>query len=322
MSHELNMQNGKASMAYVGDTPWHGLGQKLTEAATIDDWKREAGMSYTIKPAQMTATAEGLSSPIHVPNKVALYRDDTEEVLGVVGSRYKVVQPEEVLEFFQDLVEERGFVLDTAGVLFNGSKYWAMARTPHELRMDNDMVKEHLLLATACDGSLATTARYVRTRVVCNNTIQAAMGEDRGRSPIIRVEHRSTFDATAVKKELQLLDESWKEFTDTAQRLADRRVSYEEAARYFIDVYGDLELPMAEQSSKIPEETYMNFITNNYLGSDLIAAQGTAWGLLNVVTERVDWHTGKVQDRRLKSAWLGKGAELKMTAYLKAKKLL
>ncbi len=319
MAHELDMSNGRANMAYIGETPWHGLGQALTEGASIETWGKEAGMEYTIleSPVQFTETTGG----VHVfDSKKVLYRNDTMAPLGVVGSRYHVLQPEQVLEFFRDLTEERGFILETAGVLFNGSKYWAMARTPHSLMIQDDQVKEHLLLATACDGSLATTARYVRTRVVCNNTIQAALGEKSGR--IIRVEHRSQFDSKNVKKELKLLNEEWDQFADQTQRLADRRVSYEEAANYYISLFGKPQLPMDEQTSKIPEELYMNFVSSDYIGSQLEAAKGTAWGMLNVITENIDHVRGEMQDRRLKSAWLGKGAELKMRAYGEAIKLI
>lgn len=320
MSHALNILNDKASMAYIGETPWHGLGQKLTEGADIDTWKKEAGMSYTIK--ESLVTFKGEDGEDHVfNNKKVLYRDDIMEPLGVVGGRYHVVQPEEVLEFFRDLTEERGFVLETAGVLFQGAKYWAMARTPHELQLGDDKVKEHLLLATACDGSLATTARYVRTRVVCQNTLNAAMQEGKG-SPIIRVEHRSKFNSTQVKKELKLVEESWNQFSEQAEKLASHRVCFEDAARYYIKLFGNIELPMDEQTSQKPEELYLNFLEKDYLGSNLAAADQTLWGMLNVVTEHVDWHQGKIQDRRLKSAWLGKGADLKVKAFNLAVEML
>lgn len=320
MSHELDMQNGKAAIAYVGETPWHGLGQRLTEGSSIDTWRKEAGMEYEILTAPLElALPDGNS--LRLQNKVGLYRNDNKAPLGVVGNRYHVVQPEEVLEFFRDLTEERGFILETAGVLFSGSKYWAMARTPHELQLGDDTVKEHLLLATACDGSLATTARYVRTRVVCNNTIAAALRESEG-GKVIRVEHRSKFDSKAVKKELKLVDESWAEFIDQAKRMADKKVGYEEAAQYFIDMFGNPEVPMDEQTSHKPEELYLQFIDHNFLGGNMASANQTLWGMVNVVTEHVDWHQGEIQDRRLKNAWLGKGADLKVKAFQKAISML
>lgn len=317
MSHELDIQNGKAAIAYVGDTPWHGLGQQLTEDADIDTWRREAGMKYEILTAPLSLTLPEDQGTIKLMNKVGLYRSDNQVPLGVVGNRYHVVQPEDVLEFFRDLTEERGFILETAGVLFSGSKYWAMARTPHELQLGEDSVKEHLLLATACDGSMATTARYVRTRVVCNNTIMAALSEKDG-GKVIRVEHRSKFDSKAVKRELKLVDESWAEFIDQTKQMADTKVSYKNAAQYFIEMFGNPEVPMDEQTSHKPEELYLQFINHDFLGGNMAAANQTLWGMVNVVTEHVDWHQGEIQDRRLKNAWFGKGADLKVKAFQKA----
>jgi hypothetical protein len=59
----------------------------------------------------------------------AAYRSDTKAALSVVSSRYQVVQPKEILEFYRDLTEISGFELETAGVLKEGKKIWALAKT-------------------------------------------------------------------------------------------------------------------------------------------------------------------------------------------------
>lgn len=319
MAHQLNITAaGKANMAFIGETPWHGLGQRLTEDASIEVWKEQSGMNYEILEAPAQYAVPGVKD-LQSTNKKVLYRNDTNEALGLVGNRYQVVQPDEVLEFFRDLTSERGFILETAGVLFNGSKYWAMARTPHSLLLGDDEVKEHLLLATACDGSMATTARYVRTRVVCQNTLQASLGES---GKMIRVEHRSKFNASSVKRELKILDESWSKFQDQVGAMSERRVGYEEAAEFYINLLGKPGLSLDDQTSSLPEEMYRRFVQNDYIGGELKAAKGTLWGLTNVITEDVDHRRGEIQDRRLKSAWFGKGAELKVKAFELATNLL
>lgn len=315
MAHEIAVTaDGRNAMAYVGETPWHGLGQNLTEGAPLGLWKRESGMDFTILSGELSYNANGRI--LNLPKKQALYRSDTLMPLGVVGDRYKVVQPDEVLEFFRELSEERGFVLETAGVLFGGAKYWAMARTPHQLMLaGTDSVKEHLLLSTACDGSMATTAKYVRTRVVCNNTIQAALGES---GNAIRVEHRSNFNDKAVKRELGLIEESWEEFANQAELLAKTKVDNRMAADYLINLFGNPELSLDDQTAPTVGELYERFVTNDYIGAALEAANGTLWGLCNTVTEHVDHHRGELQDRRLKNAWFGAGVELKQRAFNEA----
>ncbi|WP_414616819.1 DUF932 domain-containing protein, partial [Stenotrophomonas muris] len=92
-----------------------------------------------------------------------------------VSKRFKVVQPGEILEFYRDLTQHSGFELETAGVLKGGKKFWAMARTGQSTSLKGrDRVDGYLLLATACDGTLATTAQFTSVRVVCNNTLQIA----------------------------------------------------------------------------------------------------------------------------------------------------
>jgi hypothetical protein len=49
-------------------------------------------------------------------------------------------------------------------------------------------------------------------------------------------------------------------------------------------------------------------------GANLSTAKGTAWGLLNAVTEYVDHGMGRTGDTRLDAAWFGKGAAIKQQA--------
>lgn len=121
------------SMAYVGDTPWHGLGNRLTAHQPIKTWLTEAGMDWHIAQSDVlfNIAPDGLHIRPHADAKV-LYRSDTLEPLSVVSKRYKVVQPDEVLHFYQDLVSAGGFELETAGVLKGGRKIWALAKTGQE----------------------------------------------------------------------------------------------------------------------------------------------------------------------------------------------
>ena len=113
----------------------------------------------------------------------------------VRGQRYQVVQPKAVLEFYRDLTEISGFELETAGVLKEGKKFWALAKTGKEAALKgNDLVKGYLLLATSCDGTLATTATPTTIRVVCNNTLTIALN---GATSAIKVPHSTSFDAQA-----------------------------------------------------------------------------------------------------------------------------
>jgi phage/plasmid-like protein (TIGR03299 family) len=119
-------------MAYVGQTPWHGLGNQLSSNQPIEVWEQQAGMNWAIKEAPvqfMDTVDETQSRLITYPQSKVLYRSDTQVPLSVVSQRYQVVQPREILEFYRDLTEVSGFQLETAGVLKGGKKIWALART-------------------------------------------------------------------------------------------------------------------------------------------------------------------------------------------------
>ncbi|MEX2322088.1 MAG: DUF932 domain-containing protein, partial [Saccharospirillum sp.] len=128
-----------------------------------------------------------LGQILSYPDSKVLYRSDSKEPLSVVSQRYKVVQPGEILEFYRDLTEKSGFELETAGVLKGGRKLWALAKTGQSGMLKGvDKTDAYVLLATACDGSMATTAQFTSVRVVCNNTLAIAL---QGNAASVKVRH-------------------------------------------------------------------------------------------------------------------------------------
>ena len=303
-------------MAYVGDTPWHGLGQQLSRHQPLKVWRQQAGMDWHIEesPVRFITDGAGHLGSIHsFPEQKVLYRSDTRAPLSVVSQRYKVVQPEEVLEFYRDLTEYAGYELETAGVLKGGRKFWALARSGLGGALKGqDQVNDYLLLATSCDGSLATVATPTSVRVVCNNTLTIAVD---GTSQGVKVPHSTEFRPQLVKQQLGISVSQWDDFMYRLKTLAERKVSQEEARTYFQSVICNAEAPL-DDPSKLPNVRALNRGQKLYQGegrgSQLCTAQGTAWGLLNAVTEYVDHEKrARSNDYRMDSAWFGQGAGLK-----------
>lgn len=120
------------------------------------------------------------------------------------------MQPREVIEFYRDLTEVSGFQLETAGVLKGGRKEWALARTGHSATLQgNDVTNVYVLLATACDGTMATTAQFTAVRVVCNNTLAVAIDDSKG---AVKIRHNTTFDPETVKCQLGISVSHWYTF--------------------------------------------------------------------------------------------------------------
>ena len=310
------------TMAYVGQTPWHGLGNILPPQQSLEIWLKAAGMDWTIEQSDVmfNVASDALHFRSYGDSKV-LYRSDTLAPLSVVSQRYNVVQPHEVLHFYQDLVEAGGFELETAGSLKGGRKLWALASTGQDLKLKgNDLVKSYLLLATSCDGTLCTTAQFTSLRVVCNNTLQMAL---RNSSGAVKVSHSTTFDPAIVKEELGLGLAHWDEFKTQTKALAARPVAPEEALRFFSVL---LDQPLDADNQIIltrPVQQLHELYQGAGMGSELASSQNTAWGLVNAVTEYVDHHRrARSQDYRLDSAWFGQGAQLKSQALNQALTLL
>jgi phage/plasmid-like protein (TIGR03299 family) len=309
-------------MAYVDATPWHGLGNQLPVNQPLEVWLQSAGMDWSIKETEVlySVAESGLHMKPYADSKV-LFRSDTLAPLSVVSNRYKVVQPHDVLEFYRDLVSAGGFELETAGVLKGGKKLWALARTGQETMLKGgDRVKAYLLLATSCDGTLCTTAQFTSVRVVCNNTLQLAVGD---RAGAVKVPHSTKFDPAAVKQELGIGLNAWDSFMSSIRTLAERKVNKFEAMNFLVDVLGDRDIPLAEQPNQKGLQSVHALFAGNGKGSALAAADGTAWGLLNAVTEYVDHQRrARSQDYRLDSAWFGQGAAIKGRALEQALKLI
>lgn len=299
MSHEIDMSNDRANMAYAGDIGWHGLGHLLSEDADIDTWKKEAGLAWMIKPSNVIYETEQKKQMV-MPGRKLLFRSDTKVPLSVVGSEFKVVQPGEVLEFYRDLVETAGFKLDTAGSLFGGRKFWALARCGKVARvMGQDAIAPYLLIASACDGSMATVAHFTSIRVVCNNTLRMAVG-NAGQNAKVRVPHNANFDHDRVKRELGVVKDAWGEFLDSVTTLANFKVSRDEA----IDLMaGQLKAEWVDEndeelshedmlSSSKQLRRIIQLFEGDAKGADYRSSKGTAWGLLNAVTEYCDHEAG------------------------------
>ena len=312
------------TMAYAGEKPWHGLGNKLAPQQPIEAWRQQAGMDWKIEESEVRyITGNNNLGVINAfPEQKVLYRSDTRAPLAVVSKRFKVVQPGEVLEFYRDLTSHSGFELETAGVLREGRKFCALARTGQSTTLKGrDKVDGYLLLATACDGTLATTAQFTSVRVVCNNTLRVALGNNNG---AVKVPHRSEFDPEAVKRQLGITVASWDGFVARMKALVERPVdpdTVEGLLRRVLTYAGP------DGRADIVNEQALANVRALYEGGGrgamLPSSRGTAWGLLNSVTEYVDHHRrARSDDHRRDAAWFGQGAQLKQRAWDEAMKLV
>jgi len=316
MAHELTIrEDGFAEMAFVGETPWHGLGQALDKDADMDTWRKSAGFDWTIKstPVQYMNDNDGYATNVFTGQNV-LYRSDTNAPLSVVTDRYQVVQPAEVLEFFDSLVKEAGFRIHTAGTLRGGKRLWALAETGKfgEVCKD-DGVGGFLLLSTSCDKTLATTARFTTVRVVCNNTLTMAHADAK---TMVSVPHSTVFDHTKVKDQLSIASEAFGSFMEMAKHLQKQKMLSLEADMFIRKLVEPLSQVKKDNYEITKNRTYQaiwELFEGGAKGSELTGH--SKWAMLNAVTEYYDHHfPSRSTDSRLDKAWYGVGDRTKQRA--------
>jgi phage/plasmid-like protein (TIGR03299 family) len=334
MAHLIDNTTGRDAIAFVGETPWHGLGQRLSAGADLETWRREAGLDWSVERAALMFQ-RGEDSPLHpVSGGHALVRSDTGAELGIVGSRYKVVQPGEVLDFFGKLAEAGGFTLETAGSLLDGKRIWGLARVNDGAPVvGHDQVRPYVLLATSFDGSMSTTAKFTAVRVVCNNTLTMAAGasmangsrqteRDTTEGPVVqcvRVPHMTKFKADEVRQRLGIVVNAWDRWLVEARLMAQVDVTEAQADALVADVLlSSQSLPPGKALPDVRRskayKRVMELFDGKLIGANL-CGKGNAWSLLNSVTEFVDHERRKTNSTRLDSAWFGSGEAIKLNAW-------
>lgn len=178
----------------------------------------------------------------------------------------------------------------------------------------------HAIGGTLPGDSACLKDQFTSVRVVCNNTLQLAIGD---RANAVKVPHSTKFDPVAVKDELGLCLSAWDSFLASMRGMADRPVNKFEAMKYLVEVLGDRDVPLADQPNQKALQSVYALFAGAGKGSALVSADGTAWGLLNAVTEYVDHaRRARNQDYRLDSAWFGQGAQIKGRALEQAMQLI
>lgn len=203
MAHNLNFNEHtqKHSFFSVKEKAWHGLGTIVERYPTSKEAMEFAGLDYTVEKRLLftfdnlnnsTKDVEGLDSrpQLSVQNYFATMRTDTEQVLGVVGKDYRIVQNIDAFSFFDSIVGGGdGIQYETAGALGRGERIFITAKLPSYIRVGNDdLIEQYLFLTTSHDGLGSITAAFTPVRIVCNNTLNAAMRNHRN---AIRIRHSS-----------------------------------------------------------------------------------------------------------------------------------
>jgi phage/plasmid-like protein (TIGR03299 family) len=146
-------KDGFVEHAYAGEVGWTGMGNRMPEGATVDEWIKAAGCDWEINRSDVFFADGQTGEAVPFKGREVLHRSDTGAPLSVVSSGFRIVQPAEIIEFFRDLLGGAGFSMETAGTLGGGRKFWALARVAEGATIgEGDRVYPYCLAATSCDG--------------------------------------------------------------------------------------------------------------------------------------------------------------------------
>lgn len=338
MSHKIENN----MMAYVGETPWHGLGINVTKAnmetlstpEMVTGWLQAAGLDWRVQ-RRAIAMRDGQGANMLVdPLKgfKAIVRADTDQVFQVATDRYHPLQNQEIVEFFAEYCAAGNATLETLIGLEGGSKVIALAKLAGgDLSMGQDELRGYLMLATSHDGSMRTIGQGTQIRVVCWNTFSAALGAADKESQFrlkhsakwsaayaakareqmgMAVEHVQAMNAMAAQLSLVAVDPRGTEefILRTVMADAELKELRERAIRVDFSNLTAAKVAIPRAAEAIKEAVVSS------PGSDLPTAAGTLWGAFNGVTWYADHEYGRSQDTRLSAAWFGPAAQLKQRA--------
>lgn len=306
MGHQLNYneKNGQHSFFSVKEKAWHGLGQIVADYPTSAEAIRYAGLDYNVekRPLFTGGAAIGLDNvdtdlafpDIEVPNYFATVRTDNNAVLGVVGKDYEVVQNADAFQFFDAIVGGGdGIKYETAGALGKGERIFITAKLPEYIKVGKeDLIEQYLFLTTSHDGFGSITAAFTPVRVVCQNTLNAAM---KNHSAGIKIRHTASANdrlkqahtlmgiSHKVADELEELFNYWSKV-----RISDKQVKklIQVAMAPNKEVLQNLEFGLLDKLST----TYTNIVDNAYAYAMSNPTQqtettaGTLFGAYNAVT--------------------------------------
>ena len=297
MAHLLESDaNGNTAFASLREPAWHGLGtvfenevttSEMLQMAHLDNW------NVRLEDVSIPDTFASDKNYFFV-TRTNPFDNAQNDVLGVVGERYKVLQNEDLFSFGDNILDGGGR-WETAGSIKGGRVVFGSLALERETVLDpngvGDVVKTYLLINTSHDGSIAIQASITPVRVVCANTLNLALGS-RGRGPkqSFKIRHTQTAEGKiAVAREtLGLANKYMDEFDKMAHAMIQTEITDKQFNDIILAAYPK---PETDAKGSVKKwENKVDVINDIYTGQYNGMIAGNAWGAFNALTERLDWY--------------------------------
>lgn len=323
MSHEITASD---DMFSVYEKPWHGLGDVLDATPTVASARQKylTWGAHKIPLVGKLDDANGQQKallPVH--SKFGIMREDTETVIGVVGTRYKVYQNSDMWDFIKLFEDKLNFTLETAGSLRGGETTWVLCKGEDFEIVSGDPITKYFLFRNAYNGLTPISTLFTNVRVVCSNTLAAAID---GAKNYYNVRHvgdvaaqmREVEKALVIqlkyhdKMEAILQHMSQTSLTETAMTailnnsifpfpVTTEPVESSGMRRIITHKATFKELSMPQKRARESKISTILSLVEQGAGADIPGVKGTAYGLFQAVVEWAD-HERPVRPGPLRTA--------------------
>ena len=329
MAHELEMVNGQANMVWAETPCWHGLGTQMDPNEGALAWMRAANLDWNVKRMPMFTTLPNNENATVLGRDGGEYgvlvRDHgtgkfaKEDIFGPVGPEWIPTQNEEVFTLMERFCKAGKMKMETCGALKGGTEIWALAKYDNFELVKGDTAIGYLLFHNAHIWGKSNTIRNTATRVVCNNTLTAALSSNNNGT--FRMPHIRAFDEevqNAAEQAITIANEQNTRFKEAATFLASKKAEAQKVQEFIAKLYQpklvSSNTPLIDNFTRTSMNTWdaITFAP----GAELQSAKGTWWGAYNGVTYQEDhmrfFHTDETNV--IGSALLGNGARRKEKA--------
>ena len=267
------------TMFSVRETPWHGLGTIIQDAPTSKDALILSGLDWKVRSDDVMVNgqiADGYRANV---------RDIDNTILGIVSSRYKIVQNDEAFSFTDALLGE-GVKYETAGSLAAGKKVWMLAKLEGTKLMGEDF-DNYLVFTNSHDGSGSIKVAITPVRVVCQNTLNLALHnakrmwscEHRGNIEDKMEEAKRTL--TNAKDYMTELEHEFIELKDKNLFISDVNDLIEQLLPMNFDVEDEKNKKKIENIEELRSRLSFRF----YHAPDLVSMPMNAYRFINAVSD-------------------------------------
>lgn len=316
MAHDISTESGKPEFLYnkANGRPWHGLGEALESFVSPVEAARKA-FPWSVE-AVPVATLDGTL----IPGRKAVIRSDTRRVLGIVGRKHTLVQNADFAQAVENVFGQAKAVIDTAGALGVGERTFMLAKLPEgfEVRRD-DRVERFLLACNNHDGLGSVKLLFTSIRVVCNNTLTAAL---RSASHVVALRHTKNI-SLGIEHATKILARSetyWQEMRAFLASLAERQMTVADFAAFLAALVADTTMDENGRPAPSPQaQATRATLTALFEGQGLVGADldggKNRWRALNVVTQFIDTlRPVRGKTNRIESSLFGDGLAGQMRA--------